>query len=400
MRFKDSFFILSFSLLTAGCTSQEPKPVEEQGFRPVPELRITAIDPTTWTEKNRCKVDYVLNGDTTTLTGRIKYRGGISSKYPKHSYSLELDSPFQFLDLKADDDWIINAGYVDKTFMRHKLSYDLFRSMHAENLAAECFYSMVNFNNHDRGLYVVMEEVNGSMLGVDKTDEMAMVFKGPAVFHETRLEYVQEPDNYYQQKYPKISVDDKTDLMEEFRSFLFETSDEDFAKGIGDWVDLRNVADWHLLLLFTNNSDGLMKNFYLYKLDSSTPFRFAPWDYDHSFGRDGDYELNKDTLLISINRNVLLRRLMETNAEEYRDKLKKRWAELTGKNKLTVESTFNIIRLNDRSIAEWIPKNREIWPDSSKFYFDDNAYDQEISIMKNYVEMRVKSLEVYLQSLD
>lgn len=400
MRFKDSFFILSFSLLTAGCTSQEPKLVEEQGFRPVPELRITSIDPTTWTEKNLCEVDYVLDGDTTTLTGRIKYRGGISSKYPKHSYALELDSPFQFLDLKADDDWIINAGYVDKTFMRHKLSYDLFRSMHPENLAAECFYSMVNFNNHNRGLYVVMEEVNGSMLGVDKTDEMAMVFKGPAVFHETRLEYVQEPDNYYQQKYPKKAVDDKTAYMEEFRAFLFDTNDQDFAEGIGDWVDLRNVIDWHLLLLFTNNSDGLMKNFYLYKLDSSTPFRFAPWDYDHTFGRDGDYEMNKDTLLISINRNVLLRRLMETNVEEYRDKLKKRWIELTRENKLTVESTFNMIKLNDRSIAEWVPKNRENWPDSSKFYFDDNAYEQEIDIMKNYVEMRVKSLDEYFQDLD
>ena len=33
-----------------------------------------------------------------------------------------------------------------------------------------------------------------------------------------------------------------------------------------------------IILLFTNNADGIMKNFYLYKLDKNTPFRFAIWD--------------------------------------------------------------------------------------------------------------------------
>ncbi len=46
------------------------------------------------------------------------------------------------------------------------------------------------------------------------------------------------------------------------------------------------------MLLLSNNGDGVMKNFLLYKIDSNTPFRIALWDYDHSFGRDGDNELN------------------------------------------------------------------------------------------------------------
>lgn len=391
------FFILNLALLCVGCHSQESEPQE---VPPVPEIRITSIDPTTWTEKNRCEIQYILDGDTTVLAGEIRYRGGISSKYHKHSYSLELDSAFQFLDLEADDDWIINAGYVDKTFMRHKLSYDVFRRMHRKNIAPECFYSMVNFNGVDDGLYVMMEEVNASMLGVDKSDPMAMVFKGPAVFHETRLEYVQEPDNYYQQKYPKKSDSDKTEYMEEFRAFLFETSDKEFATEIDSWIDLRNVADWHLLLLFTNNSDGLMKNFYLYKHDSETPFRFVPWDYDHSFGRDGDYELNMDTLLVSIERSVLLRRLMKTNAGGYVNLLKVRWVELSKKNVLTTESTFKMIQHNHRIIEKWIPVNRAIWPDSSQFYLDDNSYEQEITIMKDYVKMRVRSLDEYFRTLN
>ena len=53
---------------------------------------------------------------------------------------------------------------------------------------------------------------------------------------------------------------------------------------------MENLIDWHILLLFTNNGDGLMKNYYFYKMDSETPFRFAIWDYDHTFGRDESAE--------------------------------------------------------------------------------------------------------------
>ena len=69
-------------------------------------------------------------------------------------------------------------------------------------------------------------------------------------------------------KIPKINQADKTYYIEEFKTF-YSMQDDEFSKLINSWVDLSNVIDWHIILLFSNNEDGILKNFYLYKLDKT-----------------------------------------------------------------------------------------------------------------------------------
>lgn len=95
----------------------------------IPELNIYKTGNISWREKRPCKIIYIHANDTTALNGNIKFRGGSSSKYYKHSFSLELNNKYPLAELPGDDDWIINANYIDKTFMRHKISYDFFRAM-------------------------------------------------------------------------------------------------------------------------------------------------------------------------------------------------------------------------------------------------------------------------------
>ena len=45
-----------------------------------------------------------------------------------------------------------------------------------------------------------MEEINASMIGLNKNDTMAVLYKDPPIFREVRLTYVQDSFNYYQQK--------------------------------------------------------------------------------------------------------------------------------------------------------------------------------------------------------
>ncbi len=121
----------------------------------------------------------------------------------------------------------------------------------------------------------------------------AVIFKEPHIFRDSYDGVVpEEPENFHQQKFPKIEERDMTVYIESVRDFILESSDEEFTQQIASFFDLENVIDWHLLLLITNNSDGILKGFYLYKINEETPLRIAPWDYDHSFGRDGDNELN------------------------------------------------------------------------------------------------------------
>lgn len=136
-----------------------------------------------------------------------------------------------------------------------------------------------------------------------------------------------------------------------------------------------------------------MKNFYLYKVDSKTPFRFAIWDYDHCFGRDGDNELNMMERELDCNRSVLLRRLMEIVETNYCERLKMRYLELRKRNIISTEHFSLMINRNDRIISKEVSKNSARWPVDDKWYYDDNDYSQELGVMLSYIKMRIARLD-------
>jgi hypothetical protein len=363
----------------------------------LPTITIKHKGPIGWDEKETCLINYQTDYAEETILAKIKCRGGSSSKFWKHSYSLELHEDFQFMSLPVDDDWILNANYIDKTFMRHKISYDLFREMNENNVASKCSYVNLMLNEKYMGLYVLMQEINGGMLMVNKKDDLAMIFKDPPIFYESKLTYVKDSTNYYAQKFPKKLKRDQTDYLLHFKDFLFESSDQEFIKHIDDFVDVNNIMDWHILLLFSNNSDGIMKNFYLYKRDTSTPFRIAIWDYDHSFGRDGDNELNMMKQELDCNRSILLKRLVGIEETKYASKIKARWKELREKDVISVKNFNAHINRNDKVIKEVVNRNFQRWPLDDKWYHDNNTYDQEIQVMKDFAVLRINQLDDYFR---
>ncbi|MDG1517093.1 MAG: CotH kinase family protein [Flavobacteriales bacterium] len=381
--------LIAFSILIAySCIDEK-----------IPTLNIKKDGAIGWKEKEECNIIYSDSQNIDELKAKIKCRGGMSSKYYKHSFSLELKNKYSLAKLSHDDDWIINANYIDKTFMRHKISYDLFREMNSENVASKSGYINVSINDKYEGLYLLMEEINASMIGLNKNDTMAMLFKDPPIFKKERMTNDQNSLNYYQQKYPKINKLDKAYYIKEFIDFLFNTSDKAFSKKIDSWVDISNVIDWHIILLFSNNGDGIMKNFYLYKIDKNTPFKFAIWDYDHSFGRDGDNERNLMERELDCNRAILLERLSKISEIGYLFKLKRRWFELRKQNIISFENFDKHINNNDKRINKEVDKNFEKWPLNSKWYYDDNDYNQELDLMKDFVKVRINQLDEYFNNL-
>ncbi len=378
--------LLCLSFLASHCNLEKD---------PFPELLIFDKGTVTWKEKGECEIIYYSEKDSLILPARAKFRGSISSRYAKHSYSVEFESKTSFGDIPADDDWVINANYIDKTFMRHKISYDLFRQMGKLNLAPRCFYLNLTANTRPKGLYVAMQEVNAAMLGLDKSDTMAVLFKDPPVYFRDSLDFILDRNNYYQQKYPKKHELDKTWYLEEFRDFMFNSPDSILLADAGKWIELQNLIDWHLLLLFTNNGDGVMKNFIFYKKDSRTPFRIALWDYDHSFGRDGGYTLNMMESPVEPKRSELIKRLMEIPGSSYPEMLRDRWWQLKKADILTLDNIQHHIEQNDRIIREQIAGNAKIWPLDSKWYDDDNSYEEELQLIRDFVELRVSQLDEY-----
>ena len=386
MKYLKTILILSISLFA--CTEVH-----------LPSIKIEKEGDFSWTKKEVCNIIYENQKEKVEIGAKIKCRGGMSGKYYKRSYSIELDNKLKIGNMEADDDWILNANYIDKTFMRHKISYDLFKQMSNEHVAANSSYVNVYVNEEYQGLYLIMEEINASMIGLDKSDSMAMLFKDPPIFYKEKLPYYHETIDYYEQKYPKLEKKDRTKYIEGFANFLFQSSDSDFAANITSWIDLESVVDWHLLLLLTNNGDGIMKNFYLYKVNSKTPFRIAIWDYDHSFGRDGDNEINLGKQELKWRHSVLLNRLCQIEATNYIPKLKERWQILRSSNVFTIENIEDHIYKNNALIKHAVVDNFTKWPADDKWYFDDNNYEDEIKLMSEFINKRITILDQYIGEL-
>ena len=59
----------------------------------LPVIHINTHEVIPWEGKTPCLISVVTNNDSTVWNGKVKYRGGISIKYAKHSYSLKLNEP-------------------------------------------------------------------------------------------------------------------------------------------------------------------------------------------------------------------------------------------------------------------------------------------------------------------
>ncbi|MBR9920798.1 MAG: hypothetical protein GYB31_08160 [Bacteroidetes bacterium] len=367
---------------------------QERQSKKLPRLFIHSDTPIDKKEKQDARLEYQSASDRFRMPATIKRRGGWSMRCPKHSYTLELGQDYPLAGLPIEDDWILNASYIDKTFLRNSLSYSLFRDMHPENYAPGSEYVRVYLNNDFKGLYILTERVDRKRLGIKKHSG-GLLYKDPPIFHFP--ERVPFPENYFHQKYPKPEEDKREAEIAAFRTFLFEAPDslfKDPENGIGRWIDLRNVIDWHLLILLSNNNDGIRKNFYLYRLSAADRFQITPWDYDHSFGRDGDGELNLIRKEAMPSRSVLIRRLLETGADDYPQQLQQRWHNL--RKGLFSEASLQA-RIDSLTLLfrEEIPDNAERWPYDGPLYYDDNEFRKEIKIMEAFIRLRLGQLDRY-----
>jgi len=341
---------------------------------------------------------FIENEDSLNVTGKIGRRGGVSIGYAKHSYKVDLKGDFPIGGLVADDDWILNANHIDKSFMRHTLSYELFKKMNpANNIASNWRYIEVYLNEDYRGLYVLMERLDRSTLMIEKPDTSAFIFKDPPIFRES-LDGIppQEPGNIYQQSYPDIDDFDKTGYLQAVRNFLLYTDDTLFSEKIDTIFDIDNIIDWHLLIMYSNNGDGILKNFFLYKKSKNHLIQIAPWDYDHSFGRYGNNALNLD-IPVRPERANLLNRLLKLNW--YTTKLKKRWTQLNNEQVLGAEAVSNRIDDLAKELKPLADKNFEVWQIDGWPFKDATTFSEETEVMKEYLNIRQNQLEQYFSEL-
>lgn len=182
-----------------------------------------------------------------------------------------------------------NLG-ADQSCLSDALAYEFFREagVPAPRTAyARVFLSVTpKFERRLLGLYVLPENVDAEW--AEETFGVTHV----ALFKPVTLELFQ----YLGEAWPAYEeiYDPKTPLSEaqqrrliELARFHTTATDDEFAAGIADYIDLDEFAQFLACEAALCHYDGLLangQNFFLYLDPRAGRFGFIPWDLDHSWG--------------------------------------------------------------------------------------------------------------------
>ena len=340
--------------------------------------------------------------NTNLLNGKVRIHGASSQSYEKKSLALSLDSPTRWLGLKSGRQWVLNAAYVDCSLMRHKLSYDLFQSLSSDGVkrhASSSRFVELRFNGQYHGTYLLMERVEGSLLGFAPKGQPSKV---PAVLYKAidhEANFANPGHSGYEQREPSPEDQEYWGPLDDLNQFVSTATDADFANaqsGIGSRLDIDNAIDFHLLVLFTSNMDGFDKNFILARnaVTEAHPvprFFFVPWDYDATFGRNWEGSPVEPTFWLS---NHLFDRLL--SHEVFRRKYSDRWQALR-RSQFSVETVHRMIDDNARSVATTARRNESRWTPIRGAESGSLTFTEDVTQMKEWVVARTRWLDAEME---
>ena len=337
-------------------------------------------------------------GQTGAISGVVRIHGATSQAYEKKSYGLTLDGPVTWLGMRPDAHWVLNAAFVDRSLMRHKLSYDLFRSLSgpgAPRYSAASRFIELQRNDQYQGVYLLMERVDRALLELGRFDSNATshacIYK--AVDHAAN--FAHPGHGGYEQRFPDPLVKPYWKPLDGFNAFVSRASDAEFndpEHGIASRLDIENAIDFHLLVLLTSNMDGITKNF-IFARDAQKPgaptprFFFAPWDYDATFGRNWEASRVEPTAWLS---NHLFDRLHSNDA--FRKKFAIRWKQLRA-GEFSIRTIHGLIDENVRALGGAAQRNAARWRTLEGPYPDRLTFEEDIAQMKAWVVERVNWLD-------
>jgi len=220
----------------------------------------------------------------------LELHGGSARTWPKKSYRLrfsESDVKYDFFGDGAQriERIVLQAAWVDPSFVRAKLLFDLLREL--GGLAPRIGYARLYINGEAQGLYQVIERIDGEFLEKQGFSQSGNLYK--AETHAANWAVKDDPLLGFAER---TNEDGKApDLAALFSAIAStEGSHEAFERELAPLVSFEDFTIWHLVMSYALNLDTFDKNYYLYH-DPAAPdaehgsvFRIIQWDADTTFG--------------------------------------------------------------------------------------------------------------------
>ena len=299
------------------------------------------------------------NGDLLEQDIGIEYRGGSTQALEKKSLRIEFWNDDQgtetenisLLGMRSDDDWNLEALYLEPLRLRSKLSFDLWNSMdelYYQNEEPEAINGVqIEFvelfiNGTYRGVYGLSERVDRKQLQLKKrtdTEIRGGLYKGVAWGASTFTSLPGFNNNNefwggFQNKYPTDTIEwsNLYDLV----NFVINDNNDSFYENFQDEFELDNAVNYFIFLNLLRAQDNTGKNIFIASYDLGEPYFYVPWDLNGSLGLFWDGSI--DDFAGGILSNGLYERLRnDTSPGGFLERLEERWTELRN-NIITIQN--------------------------------------------------------------
>ncbi len=254
--------------------------------------------------------------------GGLHVRGNSSVEYDKKSYAFETwddadkDRDVALLGLPAEEDWVLQGPYSDKSLVRNELAYTWSNRIGryaARTRHVELFLVPDNAElswDHYRGVYVLMEKIKRDGERVDITKLEPGDNDEPAISggYLLKVDWVEWEEEHWQQpvvqteacgcallledpKQDEITAEQLdwiTAWMNDMEAALLGGGFADPEQGYAAWLEVDSFVDYLLIHELARNVDAYVLSTWLQK-DREGKLAMGPvWDFNGSMG-NADY---------------------------------------------------------------------------------------------------------------
>lgn len=252
---------------------------------------------------------YGEGGGAQMLSCRFHVRGNVTSSLRKKPYKISLlDEKGEklktgLLDLRVDDDWILNPLYTDKTRIREKTAYDLWEETAAFSRepvpSSRIRFTELFLDDSCCGIYGLMEPVDHKTLSLKEGDLLYKISRWdreyPYIDLYGRSEEERDTVIYNDKgfpcveiRYPKAWDESATWMpMQTFHEFCFRDQDPERLVSAGLETDMDSVIRISLFSAMTHAEDNGWKNSFLIarsRPGGSYVLSRTIWDLNYTFG--------------------------------------------------------------------------------------------------------------------
>lgn len=317
----------------------------------------------------------------------IAYRGSHIREFKKKSYHIKFFKPSMFRNSK---EFHLNAEFMDPSLIRNKLSLDFFSEI--GTLSPQSRHIFLKINGKNMGVFLELESVDEYFIAKRNLPSGAIFYAvdGNANFSlisHRKKDVKNALDLGYEKKCGnEADVHYLEDMIIKVNTILRA----DFESEIERYVNVDKYLRWLAGIVFTQNYDGFVHNYALFRNGETGQFEVIPWDYDATWGRDVNGKYMACDYVGIEGFNTLTARILDV--ESFRKRYKTLLEQI-----LNHQFTMEFLEPKIQVLAERIrPFVLEDPYERDKI----EQFDSEPELISRYIEGRAKFIKSQLYKID